>query len=151
MRKKTSARILAVQALYQLDLRGPGFLGDLDEFLRSAASDEEVRLYAEDLVRGLHDRIAEVDAAIAGAAKNWDVSRLAAVDRAILRLGTHELLHRADVPPKVAINEAIRLAKMFSTADSGAFVNGVLDRIMTGNLPSALSKGAASGARGTPP
>ena len=142
MRKKTSARILAVQALYQLDLRGPGFLGELDEFLRSNAADEEVRLYAEDLVRGLHDQVKEVDAAIAGAAKNWDVSRMAAVDRAILRLGTYELLHRPDVPPKVAINEAIRLAKMFSTADSGAFVNGVLDRIMTERLPAA--KGAAS-------
>ena len=143
MRKKTSARILAVQALYQLDLRGPGFLGELDEFLRSNAPDEEVRLFAEELVRGLHDQVKEVDAAIAGAAKNWDVSRMAAVDRAILRLGTYELLHRPDVPPKVAINEAIRLAKMFSTADSGAFVNGVLDRIMTERLPPALSTGVA--------
>ena len=143
MRKKTSARILAVQALYQIDLRGPGFLDELDEFLRSNAPDEEVRLFAEDLVRGLHDQVKEVDAAISAAAKNWDVSRLVAVDRAILRLGAHELLHRPDVPPKVAINEAIRLAKMFSTADSGAFVNGVLDRIMTERLPAA-AKGAAS-------
>ncbi len=144
MRKKTAARILAVQALYQLDLRGLGFLDELDGFLRSNAPDEEVRLFAEDLVRGLHDQVKEIDAAIAAAAKNWDVSRMVAVDRAILRLGTYELLHRADVPPKVAINEAIRLAKMFSTADSGAFVNGVLDRIMTGRLPPALSKGVAT-------
>lgn len=143
MRKKTSARILAVQSLYQVDLRGAGFLNELDAFLRSSSDDEEVRLMAEDLVRGLHDRLSEVDAAIAAAASNWDVNRLAAVDRAIIRLGVHELLHRPDVPPKAAINEAIRLAKMFSTADSGAFVNGVLDRIMADRLPAAAKRASS--------
>lgn len=143
MRKKTAARILAVQALYQLDLRGPGFMDGLGEFLREGADDEEVRLFAEDLVRGIQDQMKSVDDAIAAAAKNWELGRLAAVDRAILRLGAHELLNRPDVPPKAAINEAIKLAKMFSTADSGAFVNGVLDRIKTERLPAA-AEGAAS-------
>ncbi len=137
MRKKTAARILAVQALYQADLRGKDFLSELDAFLRASSEDEEVRLFAEDLVKGLLEKQDAVDAAIAGAAENWDVSRMAAVDRAILRLGAHELLHRPDVPPKVAIDEAIRLAKMFSTRESGAFVNGVMDKMMNAHLPPA--------------
>lgn len=137
MRKKTAARVLAVQALYQVDLRGKDFLAELDAFLRGASEDEEVRMFAEDLVKGLLEKQDSVDAAIAGAAENWDVSRMAAVDRAILRLGVHELLHRPDVPPKVAIDEAIRLAKKFSTRESGAFVNGVMDKVMNAHLPPA--------------
>jgi transcription antitermination factor NusB len=145
MRKKTAARILAVQALYQADLRGKDFLAELDAFLRGSSEDEEVRMFAEDLVKGLLEKQDAVDAAIAGAAENWDVSRMAAVDRAILRLGVHELLHRPDVPPKVAIDEAIRLAKKFSTRESGAFVNGVMDKVMNAHLPpSARSPGTAT-------
>lgn len=145
MRKKTAARVLAVQALYQVDLRGKDFLAELDAFLRGSSEDEEVRMFAEDLVKGLLEKQDAVDAAIAGAAENWDVSRMAAVDRAILRLGVHELLHRPDVPPKVAIDEAIRLAKKFSTRESGAFVNGVMDKVMNAHLPpAARSQGSAT-------
>jgi len=144
MRKKTAARILAVQALYQVDLRGKDFLAELDAFLRDSSEDEEVRLFAEDLVKGLLEKQDAVDAAITGAAENWDVSRMAAVDRAILRLGVHELLNRPDVPPKVAIDEAIRLAKKFSTRESGAFVNGVMDKIMNAHLPPAARSQSSS-------
>ena len=131
MRTKTAGRVLALQALYQFDLRGPAFLKDVPAFLHDAAKDEPSLAFARELVEGWLDRRDDVDARIAEAAEDWDVARMAAVDRAILRLGAYELLHQPDLPPKVAIDEAIRLAKKFSTAESGAFVNGILDRIMT--------------------
>ena len=130
MRKQTAGRVLAVQALYQLDFRGDAFLKAMDDFLRDSAKDDDVRAFAEGLIRGCVDNKDELDAQIAAAAEHWDVARMAIVDRSILRVGTYELLHRPDVPPKVVIDEAVRLAKRFSTAESGAFVNGLLDRIM---------------------
>ena len=130
MRKTTAGRILAVQALYQWDLHGEAFLKDLPDFLRSSSEDPVVIELAEDLFHGCIERKAQVDASLAAAAQHWDITRMAAVDRAILRLGAHELLNRPELPPKVAIDEAIRIAKKFSTAESGAFVNGILDRIM---------------------
>ena len=131
MRKTTKGRMLAVQALYQRDLRGTAFRDELRGFLESSTKDEETLTFAESLVNGCEEKRDELDAQIAAAAEHWDVARMAAVDRAILRLGTYELLHRPDVPPKVAVDEAIRLAKKLSTAQSGAFVNGILDRIMS--------------------
>ena len=73
----------------------------------------------------------ELDRRIGAAAERWRLERIATVDRAILRLGAYEICCTPDVPGKVAINEAIRLAKKYSTADSGGFVNGILDRIMS--------------------
>jgi len=130
MRKTTASRVLAVQALYQFDLRGEPFLKELADFLKSSSDNAEVIALAVGLFRGCADHADEIDACIGAVAEHWDLSRMAAVDRAILRLGAHELLYRPEVPPKVAIDEAIRLAKKFSTAESGAFVNGILDRIM---------------------
>ena len=131
MRKKSKGRMLAVQAIYQLDLRGDAFLDDMDEFIGSFVKNEEVRAFAAELAHGCAEHRDELDAQLAAAAEHWDVARMAAVDRAILRLGAHELLHKPDVPPKVAIDEAIRLAKKLGSAESGAFVNGILDRIMS--------------------
>jgi N utilization substance protein B len=136
MRTKTARRVLALQALYQFDLHGPDFVKDLPAFLRDAAKDEPSFAFARELVEGWLGHRDNVDARIAEAAEHWDVARMAAVDRAILRLGAYELLHQPDLPPKVAIDEAIRLAKKFSTAESGAFVNGILDRIMAAHAPS---------------
>ena len=131
MRNSTAGRTLALQALYQHDLRGEDFLAEMEDFLRATAKNDDALMLAEELVHGCMKRRDELDARIAEVAEHWDVSRMAAVDRAILRLGAYELLHRPDVPPKVAVNEAIRLAKKFSSAESYAFVNGILDRIMT--------------------
>jgi len=132
MRTNTGGRILAVQALYQLDFRGDSIREAVDEFLHDTAKDDDALAYARELIDGYSTRRDELDACIAQAAEHWDVGRMAPVDRAILRVGAYELLHRPDVPPKVAINEAIRLAKKFSTAESGAFVNGILDRVRSG-------------------
>jgi len=80
-------------------------------------------------VLGVADRLPELDEVIGGAAEEWTVGRMAAVDRALLRLAAHEILHREDVPAAVAIDEAVAAAKELSTEDSGRFVNGVLGRI----------------------
>ena len=103
----------------------------MDAFLGDSTEDEETLALARTLARGCAEKRDALDARIAAAAEHWDVARMAAVDRAILRLGAYELLYRPDLPPKVAVDEAIRLAKRMSTAESGAFVNGILDRIMT--------------------
>jgi len=129
LRKRTRARELALQALYQLDLRGAEVLGDIERFLSEREAEPEVRAFARLLIDGCWQHLAELDAAIAAVAENWDIRRMAVVDRNVLRLASFELLFLDDVPPKVSINEAIDLAKRFSTADSGAFVNGILDRI----------------------
>ena len=122
--------MLAVQALYQLDIRGKAFLDEMDDFIASTAGDESAVGLALKLAHGCVEKRDELDARLASAAEHWDLGRMAAVDRAILRVGAYELLHCPDLPPKVALNEAIRMAKKLSSAESSAFVNGILDRIM---------------------
>lgn len=89
----------------------------------------EVRVFAQELICGCLRHCQEIDARIAASAANWQIQRIAAMDRAILRLAIYEMLFRNDIPPVVSINEAVELAKKFSTAESGKFVNGVLDHI----------------------
>lgn len=89
----------------------------------------KARAFAESLVRGVCQRITQLDELISKFSRNYQLSRLAAVDRNILRLAVYEILHNAEVPPVVAINEAIELAKQYGSEESGRFVNGVLDRI----------------------
>lgn len=135
MRKRTQARQIAFQALYQQDVNdrmptaSPASVEDLEPFIQGATDDPEVRQYARTLVDGTIALRSQIDQRITDTAKNWRLGRIAPVDRSILRLALFELLSCADVPPKVAINEAIDLAKKFSTEQSGAFVNGILDRI----------------------
>jgi N utilization substance protein B len=89
----------------------------------------KARAFAESLVRGVCEQLAQLDELISKFSRNYQLSRLAAVDRNILRLAVYEILHNAEVPPVVAINEAIELAKQYGSEESGRFVNGVLDRI----------------------
>ena len=91
--------------------------------------EEGAQLFARDLVAAATEKGTEIDELIASASKNWRIDRMSRVDRNILRLGACELLAFRDVPTKVVINEAVELAKRFGTAESSAFVNGVLDRI----------------------
>jgi len=99
--------------------------------VRPPATTEEaaVRLFADPLIRCALEHRDEADALIKKHAKNWDLPRMAAVDRNILRLAIYEMLHRDDIPPVVSINEAVDIAKKFSTEDSGKFVNGILDKV----------------------
>ena len=128
-RRRTKARELALQFLYQLDVRGADALNELDAFLDRGGTPDEVREFANELVRGCHEHRPEIDAHIKRVAEHWDLSRMAVIDRNVLRIAIFELAHRPDVPPKVAINEAIELGKKYSTKNSGAFINGILDRI----------------------
>ena len=94
-------------------------------------SEAAIRLFAEPLVRGVIEHRPEIDGRLKDVIKNWEIHRLAAVDRNVLRLAIFEMLYRDDIPPVVSINEAVDIAKKFSTEDSGRFVNGVLDKIRT--------------------
>ncbi len=133
-RKRTRAREIAVQALYQCDalrkIDPESSTEEIDRFIEIEAKDSEVREFARELVKGTREALEEIDNLLASVVENWRVERIAAMDRAILRLAAFELSARPDVPPKVSINEAIDLAKKFSTAQSGAFVNGILDRLL---------------------
>ena len=125
-RNRTIAREISLQALFQQDLTDSK-KEDLDDLLAETAEGE--RDYARALVTGVLENKQELDSRITEVTDNWKLERIAAVDRAILRLGLYELLEMAEVPPKVVINESVELAKKFSTEKSGAFVNGVLDKI----------------------
>ena len=125
------ARELALQALYAIDMNPALTVEQALAFARSieVVDDAAALGYAETLLRGAVEHAAEIDAIIQGASKNWRLERMARVDRNLLRLGTYELRFVTDVPAKVAINEAIEVAKRFGAAESPAFVNGLLDRI----------------------
>lgn len=149
MRRRTRAREIAVQFLYQLDLRGDEAMEDLESFLAQESKDREVREFARRLVQGAKRTREEADRTLRAVTRNWDLDRMATVDRNVLRMAIFELLHCPDIPPKVTINEAIELGKKFSTANSGAFINGILDRVRLDHLEQAgepaSSVGPASG------
>ena len=130
MDKRTRARELALQAICQMDVQGEDVLGGLGRFFRQNSDNELVLALAEEWSRGAWEHISECDELIAAAAVKWELSRLSQVDRCILRLGAYQLKFCPDMPAKVAINEAIELAKKFSSETSSGFVNGVLDAIL---------------------
>jgi len=132
MRKRTKAREMILRLLYQADITASDPKDLLDGFLADypdVGDDPSLRAFVGELVALLSERRAEVDALLASSATNWHLDRMAAVDRNILRLAAVELLYRKDVPPKVAINEAVELAKKYGDLESGKFVNGILDKI----------------------
>src|SRR5574341_198883 len=131
MRNRTVARELALQALYQLDLRGDDIINEIDSFCRKSTEKQDVYKFAMALVDGCRLHIKEIDEKISSVTEHWELRRMAIIDKNILRLSTYELLFRNDIPPKVSINEAIELAKKYSTKNSGMFVNGILDKIYT--------------------
>ena len=159
MGKRREARERAVQFLFQHDLNPPEKLDQaLDQFWDSQRSsviagdkgpamwnekielppptteEAATRLFADPLIRGVLENRDRLDDEIKKFAKNWDLHRMAVVDRNILRLAIYEMLFRDDIPPVVSINEAVDIAKRFSTGDSGKFVNGILDKVR-GQLP----------------
>ncbi len=129
MRRRTKAREIALQFLYQLDLRGEAAMDNLAEHLGFATKDRDVQEFSLRLISGTKDLRPEVDEMLQMVAKNWDLRRMACLDRNILRMAIFEILYCSDIPPNVSINEAIDMGKKFSTANSGAFINGILDRV----------------------
>ena len=132
MSARTKARKRALDILFQSDVRGEDLTSILAAEARRAANEparEGSWLYAREIVDGVIDNREEIDEQITTFAKDWSLARMPAVDRALLRIGVWELLYNDEVPAAVAIDEAVELAKEFSTDDSGAFVHGVLARI----------------------
>ena len=154
MGKRREARERAVQFLFQHDLnppenldralnefwdtqraaaiageKGPATWGQPVELPPPTAGEAEMRLFADPLIRGALEHRDAIDEHIKKHAKNWEFHRIAAVDRNIMRLAIYEMLFREDIPPIVSINEAVDIAKKFSTQDSGKFVNGILDKV----------------------
>ena len=132
MDKRTTARELAMQALYQLDVQGEVLWEScIDRFLlENSPDDDSVRNLARQWARGTWENISLCDELISGSTMKWRMCRLSPVDKSILRLAVYQLKFCPDIPAKVVINEAIELAKKFSTAQSPGFVNGVLDAML---------------------
>ena len=132
MSARTKARKRALDILFQSDVRGDEIATILAAEAKRAANEparETSWLYAREIVDGVIDNKSEIDELITTFAKDWSLARMSAVDRALLRIGAWEILYNDEVPTAVAIDEAVELAKEFSTDDSGAFVHGVLARI----------------------
>ncbi len=134
MGKRREGREAAVQYLYQVDLSGEAPV-NADNFWKlragpsQAAPAPKTRTFAEQLAQGVLAHLEEIDGYIKKYTANYEIERLAAVDRNILRVATYELLHSLDVAPVIIIDEAIEIAKKFGSDKSGGFVNGILDRI----------------------
>ncbi|MDI9571346.1 MAG: transcription antitermination factor NusB [Pseudomonadota bacterium] len=144
MQQRRRAREHALQALYALDaqdrevgealelvwsmLNNPEYLED------QPLGDEGAKRFADQLVRGTWENRASIDDAIRTHSEHWSLGRMSRVDRSILRMAVYELLFRKDIPPKVAINEAIDLGKTYGSENSGAFINGVLDALYIDRL-----------------
>ncbi|MCG7417185.1 MULTISPECIES: transcription antitermination factor NusB [Microbacterium] len=132
MSARTKARKRALDILFQADVRGEELPVMLAAEAKRAASEPDRQaswLYARDIVDGVIDNREAIDEQITTFAKDWSLQRMPAVDRALLRIGAWEILYNDDIPTAVAIDEAVELAKEFSTDDSGSFVHGVLARI----------------------
>jgi transcription antitermination protein NusB len=122
----------ALQFLFGLDFTEYGWRESMDAFWTACASRPGVRQYAEGLIEGVMERVQELDAAIAGAADNWAPERIGRIERNILRVALYEMRYSDDVPPAVAINEAVEVAKRYGSDEAPRFVNGVLDRLRKG-------------------
>jgi N utilization substance protein B len=129
MGARSTAREAALQMLFALDIGSGDVERVVNDFWRETPGEPEGRAYADELVRGIARDLEATDALIRGASKNWRIERMTRVDRNVLRLGAWELAHQRDVPRAVILDEAVEIAKRFGNEESGAFVNGVLDRI----------------------
>jgi N utilization substance protein B len=132
MTRRSRAREVALQILFQDDLNPPEVSGHSQEFLRSRLNSAELVEFAQSLIDGVRRNRAELDQLLAQTAANWSLERMATTDRNVLRLGTYEILY-TDTPGRVAINEAVELAKRFGSAQSAQFVNGILDKFLEGH------------------
>jgi len=138
MGTRRKSRELALQALYQAELAGQNGLQDFEEFCAHFQVNKKAIPYAKKLTEGVQGKGDVLNKLISKYAENWRLERMSLIDRNILRLAVYEVHYQDDVPISVAINEAVEIAKRYSTDDSGPFINGVLD---------AMAKEEASGAK----
>jgi len=123
------AREIAVQVLYQMEANPLDSQEALELFWRTASASGQVKEFAARIVEGVHEHLEEIDTLIKKHSEHWRLERIDRVDKSILRMGAFELLFCDDIPHKVALNEAIDIGKKFGTEESGAFINGILDKI----------------------
>jgi N utilization substance protein B len=128
--RRRRAREYALQILFQIDFKSQEVSrNDFEDFWLDKNESEDVRKFTEELVRGTIERLDEIDSRLAKVAENWVLKRMAAVDRNILRFAAFEILYRKDIPPAVTINEAVEIAKKFSSSEAAPFINGILDKL----------------------
>ncbi len=130
MRKRSVARECALKVLYQIEMTSRTPDKALAAFWEQESEHpEDVRDFASRLVDGIYAHLADIDGKLGEYATNWQLNRMAVIDRNVLRMGLYELKYSSDIPPKVAINEAVELAKKYGDLDSSKFVNGILDKV----------------------
>ena len=129
MRKRTQARECALKILYQLDMVQQPLEEIVPSFWEFNPVPDDVREFAEKLVFGTFEHLKDIDQKIVQYTENWQLHRMAVVDRNILRFAVYELIYLNEIPPKVTINEAVNIAKKYSQDEAGKFVNGILDKI----------------------
>ena len=140
MSARSKARKRALDVLYEAELRGTDATETLAE--RSAQADPPIGSYAAELIRGVEANRTRIDELIDSYAEGWDLGRMPAVDRNVLRIGVFELLGCDDVPDAVAVDEAVALAASLSTDDSPRFINGILSKLLENRPTLAISSGA---------
>ena len=150
MTRRSRAREVALQVLYQDDLNPGHNPAQTDSFLENRLLSTELKEFARSLVAGVRRNRAELDQVLAHTADHWSLGRMAATDRNVLRLGAYEILY-SETPDRVAINEAVELAKRFGTKQSAQFVNGILDRLLTGHGPAPESTSGTAAPESTAP
>jgi transcription antitermination factor NusB len=130
MRKRTLSREHALKILYQVEITHRSLDAILVDYWKmEEVSDEEIMTYAKKLAQGALEHLKLIDEKISQYATNWQLKRMAVIDRNVMRIGLVELQYSTDIPPKVAINEAVDLAKKYGDLESSKFVNGILDKI----------------------
>lgn len=129
MGSRRKSREVALQLLYQIEINPLDTREILDLFWQSFEPPEEIKAFAAQIVDGVRRYKDDIDGLIEGCSDHWKIERMTLIDRNILRVGVYELMYAEGVPVKVAINEAIELGKKYGSEESGAFINGVLDKI----------------------
>ena len=137
MTRRSRAREVALQLLFQRDLNPGVDRAAIEQFAHDRLREAELRTFCLKLFDGVTVHAEEIDERLAAAAENWRLPRMAVVDRNVLRLGAYELLCTPETPPSAALNEAIELARRYGSADSPTFVNGVLDKLRPAAIPPA--------------
>lgn len=129
MGRRRASREIALKILYQIDMTGAAAADALPLYYEHFDAPAEVRPFAERLVLGVCTHRDEIDRRIASASEHWRLERMPLVDRNVLRIAVFEMMYCSDIPHKVSINEAVDLAKMYGSGDSGSFINGILDNV----------------------
>jgi len=142
MGNRHKAREFTLQILYQHDLVGTAVETVLELFWRDLQAPMEVRAFSDRLVFGVVHHLGEIDKLLTGYSENWSLERMNGVDRNVLRMATYEVLHCPEIPKNVTINEAVEIGKRFGSEDSGAFINGIIDKIARDHKPEEIGEAA---------